>query len=765
LAHAQQAGRVAVGGSSEWLRLAGSRLRLSERTLKRAIPGLILVFVVVFISAMAIDRLGAHRRALDDASQTNGLIADVAARNLDIRALGADSTLALNDDELARALPRSAHENGRMVVLADGTGTVRATSPRALEYVNRSLISILGPDQPLTMMGADAGVMVVELTDGTSVLATVRSLDHVPAQIAVMQTIDGGLIPWRRNTYALTSALTTTILVLILMGLAFKWQTARSETAEATLSRMTERLDRALVRGRCGLWDWDLSRGQMFWSRSMLDILGRGDGEQVLAFGEVSDLIHSDDADLYELANALVRGEQPIVDTEFRMRHAQGHYVWLRARAELIRGDGDPGPRLVGIAVDISEQKQLAEQTHLANMRLRDAIENISEAFVLWDPDNRLVMCNSKYQQFYKLPNSLVVSGTCYDDVVRAATEPLVRTRIAVEEKSSDGAATYEAQLDDRRWLHISERRTRDGGFVSVGTDITPLKLHEERLVKSESELMNTVADLQASRRTLEHQAQQLVDLADKYQTEKTRAEAASQTKSEFLANMSHELRTPLNAIIGFSEIMQAGLFGDLGSDKYRDYARDIHESGQYLLDVINDILDMSKIEAGRITIEPVDLDVTQLVEDCLRIVAARAEDGAITLVSELEGPIRVHGDKRALTQVLLNLLSNAVKFTDTRGEVRVSAIQGDETLAIQIADTGIGIPSEHVEKLGRPFAQVENQLTKSHRGSGLGLAISRSLIALHGGEFTIDSEVNRGTVVSFTLPLASGNAAVRSDA
>jgi signal transduction histidine kinase len=324
------------------------------------------------------------------------------------------------------------------------------------------------------------------------------------------------------------------------------------------------------------------------------------------------------------------------------------------------------------------------------------------------------------------------------------------------------GAIEHAAQTGERRTVAY---RTGDelGTVIGAFNELQQRDVERRRALDAVNARLRASQDeLTALNRSLEARVR---ERTAELERQKWQAEAANRAKSEFLANMSHELRTPLNAIIGFSEIMQAGLFGDLGSDKYRDYARDIHESGQYLLDVINDSLDMSKIEAGRITIEPVDLDVTQLVEDCLRIVAARAEDGAITLVSELEGPIRVHGDKRALTQVLLNLLSNAVKFTDTRGEVRVSAIQGDDTLAIQIADTGIGIPSEHVEKLGRPFAQVENQLTKSHRGSGLGLAISRSLIALHGGEFTIDSEVNRGTVVSFTLPLASGNAADRSDA
>src|SRR5690606_21886007 len=150
---------------------------------------------------------------------------------------------------------------------------------------------------------------------------------------------------------------------------------------------------------------------------------------------------------------------------------------------------------------------------------------------------NRLVMCNSKYQQFHNLSASLVRAGTRYDDVVRNAKDPLVRTRVAVNENDPEAGSTFEVQLEDGRWLHINERRTKDGGFVSVGTDITSLKNHEERLMESERELMDTVHDLKRSRATLEHQAQQLVDLAEKYGMEKTRAEAANRTKSEFLAN------------------------------------------------------------------------------------------------------------------------------------------------------------------------------------------------------------------------------------
>ena len=198
------------------------------------------------------------------------------------------------------------------------------------------------------------------------------------------------------------------------------------------------------------------------------------------------------------------------------------------------------------------------------------------------------------------------------------------------------GAQTFEAQLDDGSWLHISERRTKDGGYVSVGTDITSIKAHEQKLVDNDAPARHRHRPA-ALAGGAEAPGAELADLAEKYREEKTRAEEANQTKSKFLANMSHELRTPLNAIIGFSEIMGSGMFGELGSEKYQEYCRDILTSGQYLLDVINDILDMSKIEAGRVKLDIEPLDLSQTLAESLRVVSGRAEDKHLTLDAEIE--------------------------------------------------------------------------------------------------------------------------------
>ena len=218
---------------------------------------------------------------------------------------------------------------------------------------------------------------------------------------------------------------------------------------------------------------------------------------------------------------------------------------------------------------------------------------------------------------------------------------------------------------------------------------------------------------------------------------------------------MSHELRTPLNAIIGFSEIMESGMFGTLGADKYYEYCRDIHQSGQYLLEVINDILDMSKIEAGRIRLELEEVELDRILADAMRVVSGRAEDKRLTLSSLLTPGIRLRADRRALKQIGLNLLSNAVKFTPECGRITVRGRQAGACVLIAITDTGIGISREALKKLGRPFEQVESQLTKTHHGSGLGLAIAKSLVELHGGTMRIRSTLGTGTTVLVRLPIA----------
>ncbi|MGC1277104.1 MAG: ATP-binding protein, partial [Xanthobacteraceae bacterium] len=643
---------------------------------------------------------------------------------------------------------------GRRILIADGDGTIIAAAPNEPQLLGRQIIDVLGPSQPLTTFGAAAGTMEIALPGGEIAFATVRALKNPVGLLAVIQGGKDALADWRSTTALTVTLSATTGFVVLILGFAFHWQATRAREADLIHDTVRSRVDTALNRGRCGLWDWDLARGRVFWSHSMYDILGLPQKNDLLTFGEVNALVHPDDINLYELASQLADAKVQSIDHAFRMRHADGKWLWLRVRCELARQDGEAGPHLIGIAVDTSEQKSLVERTMEADLRLRDAIETIPEAFVLWDADNRLVLCNSNFQELHHLPDEAVAAGTTYEAIVAAGRKPVIRTAVANDGVEPRGARTFEAQLEDDRWMHISERRTKDGGYVSVGTDITKIKQHEQKLIEGEKRQIATIVDLRKSRKALELQTAELADLAQKYAEEKTRAEEANAAKSKFLANMSHELRTPLNAIIGFSEIMESGMFGPLGAEKYTEYSRDIRESGEYLLDVINDILDMSKIEAGGIRLTPEVVALEPVLADCLRVVSTRAGEKQLKLDAKVDPDIELNADRRSLKQIALNLLSNAVKFTPDGGAVTMRGRRRGGKVTIVIADNGIGIPRDALRKLGRPFEQVESQLTKRHQGSGLGLAIAKSLVEMHGGVMRIRSKLGQGTMVVVRLPL-----------
>jgi two-component system cell cycle sensor histidine kinase PleC len=484
----------------------------------------------------------------------------------------------------------------------------------------------------------------------------------------------------------------------------------------------------------------------------MYEMLGMVPQDGILSFGDAARLMHRADKSIYSLARTIAKGGMRQMDQVFRMRHADGHYVWMRARAQLIKTSSGR-THMIGIAMDVTEQHRLAQRYAEADQRLADAIESTSEAFVLWDKNDRLVMCNIHYQEAYGLPDSVLVPGTERSTVHAAAARPVIERRIADPDRSSSYSQVTELQLADGRWLQINERRTRDGGLVSVGTDITALKRHQDRLRESERRQMATIGDLFASQQTLEKQKAELSVANANYLAEKQRAEAANRAKSEFLANMSHELRTPLNAILGFSDILQNQMFGPLGSEKYDEYARDIFDSGRHLLNVINDILDMSKIEAGHIKIDCETVDLSSLIEETLRFTSIPAREKHIEIRQDICSGLSLQADRRAMKQVLLNLLSNAVKFTNQGGRVALRARRLDGAMTLSIQDTGIGIPKAHMTKIGQPFEQVQSQYAKSQGGSGLGLAISRSLVQLHGGKMKIRSTEGIGTIVSIRIP------------
>lgn len=744
-----------------WFASLVTRIGAIEAPLCRSVP-LLMIFFIVSLGISVFLRLFQDRDdTINDARLDMRINGTVLAAEL-TALLGQSEPYRAAEHFIAQLKQTSIERRigrGRILMVVDPLGTIIASNDPHQFPIGDPLSQHINTASQVVQLGERLGVIDTSSQRGSSLLISAHHLPRPLGAVVQVHAVADTLSQWYRNATTNVLIYIVTSFVVLLLGLAFHWQAIRAREADRISERTRARLDLALDRGHCGLWDCDLTKRCVYWSPSMYDMLGRKPHEDALTYPEITALIHpSDRAFIDEIAACMISPR--IIDREIRLAHANGHYVWMRTRAEVTTDPSDSGLHLIGIALDVTEQRALADERNKANMLLRAALDSINEAFVLWDADNRLVLCNTKFQAQHVLPDTAVTPGAHYEDVLAAGRRPVLIRTTRIDGDSPDGANTFEALLEDGRWLNVNERRTKDGGFVSVGTDITPLKRNEESLVLSDRRLRKMVEDLTQSRRSLELQTSQLIELNEKYSLQKNRAdeakekaEAANHAKSEFLANISHELRTPLNAILGFSEIMQSAMFGPLGSTRYLDYCNDIHQSGKYLLDVINDILDMAKLEAGRRPIERDVLHLDELIADATGVVANHAQERGITLQTRLPQGLTIRADRRAIKQIMLNLMSNALKFTPAGGLVEIIADGLSDRLELTIRDNGIGIPAAMIEQLGQPFVQVENQYTKYHKGSGLGLAISRSLAAIHGGHLTIQSTEGLGTSVTVILP------------
>ncbi len=399
---------------------------------------------------------------------------------------------------------------------------------------------------------------------------------------------------------------------------------------------------------------------------------------------------------------------------------------------------------------DITERKRVEEEAREAQERLEEALEAMDEGFVIFDAQDRLVQYNSKFRELFADISDLLECKPTFDEWARACIEYRL-----IEDSDSDAkawlasrirehrecAGPYEHELPGGRWISISEYKTESGCTAGLRVDITERKQAEQKLLK-----MNE--HLRRQSRELEETAEHLIQA-------RNQAETANRAKSEFLANMSHELRTPLNAIIGFSEMVRNEVFGPLGSSKYHEYVRDIHISGEHLLTLINDILDLSKIEAGKAELHEEAVDVSKAAESCLLLVKERAETTQVILKPDIaDGLPPLHADERKLKQILINLLSNAIKFTPVGGEVSLKIwICPDTGYVFQIADTGIGIAREDIPKALMPFRQIDSDLNRKFEGTGLGLSLTKMLAEAHGGSLELQSEAGIGTTVTVRFP------------
>jgi len=372
--------------------------------------------------------------------------------------------------------------------------------------------------------------------------------------------------------------------------------------------------------------------------------------------------------------------------------------------------------------VELGEQRLIRQ-----NSLLQSTLEHIGEGLSVFDSQGRLVAWNQRFCELLDLPPDLAASATLRDILMHQAvrgdfgeSDPETEVARRLDLFYRDVPTTKERVMPGGRTLQIRRRAMPNGAVISIYSDVTEIKASERRLIEAHSQ-----------------------------------AETANRAKGDFLANMSHELRTPLNAIIGFSEVISNQLFGPIVNEKYLEYIRDIHTSSLHLLSIINDILDMSKIEAGKVELAKEVVQIQNVISEVMRMVHERARSRDIELTAELpDEDVEIWADERSMKQIFLNLLSNAIKFSNEGGRIYVRIVADRPDVAVlEIEDHGIGMSAEDQERALQPFGQATPATTRNYGGTGLGLPITKGLVEAHGGTLTIDSRAGCGTLVRIALP------------
>jgi two-component system cell cycle sensor histidine kinase PleC len=523
---------------------------------------------------------------------------------------------------------------------------------------------------------------------------------------------------------------------LAILGLfrLFEQNRLVSEAFEGEATRAGRILKTVLHQSKAGFWSWDDKTATYQFSEEASQLLG-AEGELQLSKREFLRFVHQDHADAVEQALDGLP-ERGFVQQVFT---TPDQSIWLDLRAQPDETSG----ALNGILHDVTETKRALARTRQAETRLKSALEGYSGPFALWDGRKRLIYWNRAFQRVFGLEPT-VRAGMGYETIMLAQAANVIDRRPSDANDPADIIKTR-----DGAWFKIIERASPSGGMITIGMDVSSDMRNEVELTKQQARLRKLVAELERSETMT-------ADLTRQLEEEKVNAERSSNSKNAFLANMSHELRTPLNAINGFSEILVDEMYGPLGDERYKTYAQDILDSGKHLLEMITDILDMAKIEAGKMTVDLQSIDIVDPVDAAIRMIRRKAEDKNISLqmVANPGLPL-VEADHRAIRQMILNLVSNALKFTDPGGEVRVTVDQKGDELRVSVRDNGIGIPADALPRLAQPFEQVSDTRDRNFDGTGLGLALTKSFAEMHGGRLTIASKPGRGTQVSFYLPIS----------
>lgn len=483
-----------------------------------------------------------------------------------------------------------------------------------------------------------------------------------------------------------------------------------------------------------GTYRWDRDRNARVISAALSRMLDLPAETEELADAALLELLHPDDAERVKVTmTSLVKDPKPFTHS-MRLRRQDGSYGHFVSHGFPELDDHNEVRSVIGILDDVTESLNTELELRRTSEQYQLIAEHAYDMFARHNTDGVLTFVSPAVRK---------VMGAEPEDVVGLNIIELMHRDDRAEAREKLKALNTGADS-----VRITFRLPNlNGEFIWLESTVHPI---------NDEQTGDMIEAIAITRDISERKAyeQQLLDAREK-------AETANRTKSTFLANMSHELRTPLNAVIGFSEILKRQMYGPLGDEVYDEYANLIHESGTHLLDLINDILDMSKVEAGKMEIAPEPLDVIEIVETCMRFVEAKSDAKNQNVQLDVLTPTHAnigHGDMRATKQILINLLSNAVKFTGEGGSIRIEVQTLSDSLEISVADNGVGIDPADIPRLLKPFEQIADKSSEAEEGSGLGLALTKSFAELQGGTFHLESQKGTGTRAIVTLPVAHTN-------
>ena len=483
------------------------------------------------------------------------------------------------------------------------------------------------------------------------------------------------------------------------------------------------------------LWERNIPEDQFFASPKLREMLGYSEEEfDKIVENSIRDLVHPDDLPAYlKQLETILKYPEVWLESEFRMREKSGNYRWFEARGRVTCNDAGEASQLSGLILDISDRKEMeqslseaTERAIRAERRLVAAINALEDSFVIYDADDCLLMFNETYRTERSNVAHLIKPGTPFEELLRASVkvgqypealgceEEWIQARI--QEHRSPQKWT-EHSLGDGRWIRLSERKTPDGDTVSARVDVTIFK-----------------------------QAQEI-------------AENANKAKSQFLSSMSHELRTPLNAILGFGQLLRNDGKNPL-SDAQQRAVKHILNSGSHLLTLIDEVLDLAKIEAGQERMSIENTEMTDVIESCLLLVESTADENGIKIINNLDpAHSSALADYTRMKQVIVNLLTNGIKYNNENGSVTLASHRVNDKIRVTLTDTGPGIPEDRYEELFLPFARLGAETTEIE-GTGIGLTICKRLIELMNGTIGVESKVGEGSTFWVELPVGTAPSA-----